>query len=84
MVMRITARTNIELELVHPLATGSTWQVRVSRKFLGIKRTMSNDWFLDEAQARRFILDLAKEIESAGSLQGLRDRKPGWTLRPSP
>ena len=80
--MRTNVGNNLIIDLIQVPERGTPWQVRVYKKFLGFKRTVSNDWFLDEGQAREFAGQLARELTANGPLTALKQRKPGWTLHP--
>jgi hypothetical protein len=59
---------------------GGNWIVRVYKKTLLRKKIISSDWFLDEAQAKRFADQISKELSDATLPTSLRKRVPGWTL----
>ena len=48
--MKTTVGRNLIVELDQVPERGTPWQVRVYKKILGFKRSISNDWFLDEAR----------------------------------
>jgi hypothetical protein len=59
---------------------GSTWVVRVYRNRFLFKKSLSSDWFLDGAQAKKYADQISEELASGTGFENLRDRKPGWTL----
>lgn len=63
---------------------GSTWIVRVRKKFLMFNTTVASDWFLDGAQAKRFAEQLVNDLRSGGGTKAIEERKPGWTLHRPP
>lgn len=80
--MKTTVGRNLIVELDQVPERGTPWQVRVYKKVLGFKRSISNDWFLDEVQARTYSEELISELKSNAPTSTLRQRKPGWTLHP--
>ena len=61
---------------------GTPWRVLVYKKVLGFKKQVSSDWFLDEAQAKKFADQLERDLQTTGQPpDSLKDRQPGWTLR---
>jgi hypothetical protein len=73
---------SVQIEEINGL--GSTWIVRVRKKFLLFNTTVTSDWFLDGAQANRFAEQLAGELRAGSGPKPVKERKPGWTLhRPS-
>ena len=71
---------NIIIDLDQVTERGTPWQVRVYKKVFGFKRPISDDWFLDEGQARAYAEELRKDLKSSASITALKERKPGWTL----
>lgn len=58
---------------------GSLWTVRTYKRFLGFKRLISSDWFLNREQAEVFVEQLAAELQHGAGL--ITQRRPGWVLR---
>jgi hypothetical protein len=80
--MIIEGQDNLTIELKQAAEKGTPWQVLVFRKFLGLKRRVSCDWFLNEAQAKTFAEQLAKDLRPNGDTMNLlKKRNPGWTFR---
>jgi len=63
---------------------GTPWTVRVYRKVLFFKKRVSSDWFLTEAQARRFAEQLAADLAGEDGVESLKTRQPGWVLHRAP
>jgi hypothetical protein len=82
--MRIANVDGHTVELLQIDRAGAPWVVRLYKKVLLIRRLVSSDWFLDESQARRFAQQLADEIGRPGGTDGIKERKPGWTLHRPP
>ena len=82
--MKIPAGRGFTIEIEQPSGTGAAWVVRTFRKLLFLRRLVSSDWFLDEAQAMRFGEQLAKELADQKSAAAIRSRNPGWTLHRAP
>lgn len=59
---------------------GMPWIVRLHRKRLLFKKSISTDWFLDKNQADTFARQLAEQLKANPSEEKLKKRKPGWTL----
>ncbi|MEO8167379.1 MAG: hypothetical protein ABI623_03970 [bacterium] len=59
---------------------GNNWVVRLVRKILFFRKTVSSDWFLQEQQARTFANKLAEQMKSGSDTEGIKNRKPGWVL----
>jgi len=80
--MTIEAQDNLTIELKQSAEKGTQWQVLVFKKFLGFRRRISSDWFLNEAQAKGFADQLARDLRPNGDTMNiLKKRSPGWTLR---
>jgi len=79
--MKISAGNSNEIRVEQIDGLGGPWIVRVYHKALFFKRRVSSDWFLDENQAKKFAAQLAQTLSNHGSLDEVRSRQPGWTLR---
>jgi hypothetical protein len=73
---------SVQIEEINGL--GSTWIVRVRKKFLLFNTTVTSDWFLDGTQAKGFAEQLAGELRAGGGPKSVKERKPGWTLHRPP
>lgn len=72
------------IDVLRVAGAGSPWIVRVYKRILIFKRRISSDWFLDEAQARKFAREVGATLSGNGTAAVLRQREPGWTFkRPS-
>ncbi|MDL1891523.1 hypothetical protein FBQ87_01335 [Sphingobacteriales bacterium CHB3] len=59
---------------------GMPWIVRLQRKRLLFKKSISTDWFLDKNQADTFARQLAEQLKTNPAEEKMKKRKPGWTL----
>lgn len=78
--MNIPVNKHLTVQLEQPEGAGTAWVVRVYRRKFPFRKLISSDWFLDEAQARRFAEQIAEALRNGTDPQALQRRKPGWTL----
>ena len=82
--MLLSAGKNLSIRVTQSPEKGTPWIVRLERRRIFGSKVESSDWFLDEAQARRFAELLARDLRAGASIDVIRNRKPGWTLHPAP
>ena len=78
--MTLQTSNGYRIRVLNTASLGSAWIVRVDKRLLAFHRPVSTDWFLDEAQAKRFAEQLAEDLRSGRGIENARNRKPGWTL----
>ncbi len=80
--MTLAAGRSFVIRVQQINGVGTPWIVRLYHKGLILKRRVSSDWFLDEDQAKRFAEQISGELTRDGAtVELIRSRKPGWTLR---
>ena len=79
-LMTVQTSNGYRIRVLNTKDLGSAWIVQVDRRFLAFHRPVSTDWFLDEAQAKRFAEQLAGELRAGEGIENARNRVPGWTL----
>lgn len=72
---------NFTVTLTQGKRIGEAWVVRVYRRGFPFRRRVSSDWFLDDAQAKTFADQVAKDLEQTASQTTIQNRPPGWRFR---
>jgi hypothetical protein len=80
--METTRTDGFEIQLRQIDRAGSTWIVRLYKRTLFLRKSVSSDWFLDGTQAREYAEQLRRELTETKSISWVVRRSPGWRLHP--